>query len=53
MESVKKNDGIVNDFKLNIVIKKKKYILIKHRSSEQQELKPSMIKFNVAVLVWV
>ena len=55
MESVKKNDGIVNDFKLNSDIKKNKYILMKHRSSGQQELKPfqSMIKFNMAVLVWM
>ena len=45
MESVKKNYDIVNDFKLNSVIKKKK--MMRHRSGGQQELKPSMIKFNV------
>ena len=52
MESDKRNYGILNDLKLNSVIKKK-YILIKHRSGGQQELKPSMTKFNMAVLVWM
>ena len=47
MESVKKNYDIVNDFKLN----QEKQSLIRHRSGGQQELKTSMIKFNVAACI--
>ena len=49
MESVEKNYDIVNNFKLNSVIKKKK--LIRHRSGGQQEVKPSMIKLNLAACI--